>query len=109
MLLLAHFDTVWPLGTLEEMPFRIEGDHAYGPGAYDMKAGIVTIFAALREAGSRRRAVRVFLGADEERGSLESRILIERAAEGVAAGLVLEPCLPAATSRSSARASASST
>jgi glutamate carboxypeptidase len=94
LLLLAHFDTVWPLGTLEEMPFRIEGDRAHGPGAYDMKAGIVTILAALREAGPRRRAVRIFLGADEERGSLESRILIERASEGVAAGLVLEPCLP---------------
>jgi glutamate carboxypeptidase len=94
LLLLAHFDTVWPLGTLERMPFRVDGDRAWGPGAYDMKAGIVTIFAALRGAGRDRRAARVFIGADEEGGSLESRTLIARAADGVAAALVLEPCLP---------------
>jgi glutamate carboxypeptidase len=94
LLLLAHLDTVWPLGTLERMPFRLDGDRAWGPGAYDMKAGIVTIFAALRAAGRHRRAARVFIGADEEGGSLESRTLIARAADGVAAALVLEPCLP---------------
>jgi len=54
VLLLGHFDTVWPMGTLANMPFRIQDGRAYGPGVYDMKAGIaMMIFAlrALKEAG----------------------------------------------------------
>ena len=94
VLVLGHLDTVWPRGTLAEMPFRIEDGSAFGPGAYDMKAGVVAILAALEEARPGHRPVRLFLGADEETGSLESRPLIERAAEGVAAALVAEPCLP---------------
>ena len=39
-LVLGHFDTVWPLGTLATMPFRVEEGRVYGPGAYDMKAGL---------------------------------------------------------------------
>jgi glutamate carboxypeptidase len=91
LLLLGHVDTVWEVGTLEDMPFRIENRRAYGPGAYDMKAGLVVLLDAVRAAGRRRRAVRVFLTADEEIGSLTGRPLIEEAAEGVAAALVLEP------------------
>ncbi len=55
VLLLGHFDTVWSMGTLAKMPFRLEDGRAYGPGVYDMKAGItMMIFAlrALKEAGS---------------------------------------------------------
>jgi glutamate carboxypeptidase len=91
LLLLGHVDTVWEVGTLEQMPFRIEAGRAYGPGAYDMKAGLVVLVEAVRAAGDRRRALRVFLTADEEVGSLTGRALIEEAAEGVAGALVLEP------------------
>jgi glutamate carboxypeptidase len=94
LLLLGHVDTVWEVGTLADMPFRIENGRAYGPGAYDMKAGLVVLVEALREAGDRRRAARVFLTADEEIGSLTGRPLIEGAARDVAAALVLEPPTP---------------
>jgi glutamate carboxypeptidase len=94
LLLLGHVDTVWEVGTLAEMPFRIENGRAYGPGAYDMKAGLVVLVEAIRAAGERRRALRVFLTADEEVGSLTGRPLIEEAAYGVAAALVLEPPTP---------------
>jgi glutamate carboxypeptidase len=91
ILVLGHLDTVWPTGTLGSMPFRLEDGRAYGPGAYDMKAGLVSLVAALDRAGTTRRAVRVFLTADEETGSVEGRPLLEEAARGVAAALVLEP------------------
>jgi glutamate carboxypeptidase len=91
LLVLGHVDTVWELGTLERMPFRIDAPRAYGPGAYDMKAGLVVLVEAVRAAGDRRRPLRVFLTADEEVGSVTARPLIEQAAEGVAAALVLEP------------------
>lgn len=91
LLLLAHTDTVWPVGTLERMPFRVAAGRAYGPGVYDMKASLVLLLAALDEAGPRRRALRVFLTADEEQGSRTGRAHLEEAAAGVAAALVLEP------------------
>ncbi|MDX1616119.1 MAG: M20/M25/M40 family metallo-hydrolase, partial [Candidatus Promineifilaceae bacterium] len=47
-LLLGHCDTVWPLGTLEEMPFVVEGNVARGPGIYDMKAGLTQLIFALQ-------------------------------------------------------------
>ncbi len=63
-LVLCHFDTVWPLGTLERMPFRVEGRHAYGPGIYDMKASLVLCeFAimALRDAHKTVATDRIFV------------------------------------------------
>lgn len=48
VLILTHADTVWPHGTLEDMPWRVDGDRLHGPGTYDMKAGIVGLFHALR-------------------------------------------------------------
>ncbi len=96
-LLLGHFDTVWPLGTLERMPFAVDDDTVRGPGVYDMKGGITQIvFAlrALRELG-RRPAVAplVFLNSDEEIGSPESRRHIVRLARNADRVLVLEPSL----------------
>ena len=91
LLLLGHVDTVWPVGTLANMPFRVEDGRAYGPGSYDMKAGLVVLVEAIRQAGHRRRAARVFLTGDEETGSLTGRPLIEEAARDVAAAFVLEP------------------
>jgi glutamate carboxypeptidase len=91
LLLLGHTDTVWPLGTLASMRFRVESERAYGPGIYDMKAGLVVLVEAIRLAGNERRALRVFLTADEEMGSATGRIWLEAATEGVAAALVVEP------------------
>jgi glutamate carboxypeptidase len=91
LLLSGHVDTVWPEGTLRSMPFRVEGDRAYGPGVYDMKACLVLLLEAIRCAGRDRRALRVFLTADEELGSPGGRPLLEEAAKGVAAALVVEP------------------
>ena len=91
LLLLGHVDTVWEVGTLESMPFRVEDARAYGPGAYDMKGGLVVLVEAIRAAGAQRRALRVFLTADEEIGSFSGRPHIEAAAEDVAAAFVLEP------------------
>jgi glutamate carboxypeptidase len=95
LLLSGHADTVWPEGTLAEMPFRVEGERAFGPGAYDMKAGLVVMVEAIRRAGDDRRALRVFLTADEEMGSPTGRPLLEQAARGAAAAFVVEP--PGAT------------
>jgi glutamate carboxypeptidase len=91
LLVLGHCDTVWELGTLELMPFRLDGPRAYGPGSYDMKACLVVLLEAIREAGPRRRALRVFLTGDEEMGSRTGRPFMDQAARGVAAALVVEP------------------
>ena len=104
VLLLGHFDTVWPLGTLKTMPFRVEDGRAFGPGVYDMKAGItMMIFAlrALRTAGraesslsslsSLWRPITVLLDTDEEVGSTTGRPVVEATAKDCEAVLVLEP------------------
>jgi glutamate carboxypeptidase len=94
ILLLGHFDTVWPLGTLNSMPFRVEGGRAFGPGIYDMKAGItMMLFAlrALRSTGAAHRPVTVLLDTDEEVGSVTGRPLVEAVAKECEAVLVLEP------------------
>lgn len=94
ILLVGHFDTVWPAGTLGEMPFRIEEGKAYGPGIFDMKAGLAQGFWAvrtLREALGSERPVVFVCNADEEIGSHSSRELIEREARQAEAVFVLEP------------------
>jgi glutamate carboxypeptidase len=91
LLLLGHTDTVWEEGTLETMPFRIEGGLAFGPGVYDMKGCLVVLLEAIRTARPGRRALRVFLTADEEHGSRTARGAMAEAAAGVAAALVVEP------------------
>lgn len=95
ILVLGHSDTVWPLGTLRGMPFRRSNGRLFGPGVFDMKAGIVFfLFAiqALRElempVASR---VVLQLNSDEEVGSLSSRALTEKNAARSKAVLVLEP------------------
>ena len=98
LLVLAHLDTVHPLGTLAQRPFRIEGGRAYGPGIYDMKAGLATTVEALTWLQERgvfpRRPVRLLITCDEEIGSHSSRPLIELHARGAAAVLVPEPSTP---------------
>jgi glutamate carboxypeptidase len=92
LLLLGHTDTVWEEGTLETMPFRVEDGLAFGPGIYDMKGCLVLMLEAVRQAApERRRALRVFLTADEEQGSRTAREPMAEAARGVAAAFVVEP------------------
>ena len=95
-LLLGHYDTVWPLGTIDRLPFRVENGRAYGPGIYDMKAGLTIILTVLEEFVTRwefPRPIWVLFTSDEEIGSPTSRGLIERLARECAYALVLEPPL----------------
>jgi glutamate carboxypeptidase len=89
VLLLCHFDTVWPPGTLEEFGFTVKDGVAHGPGAFDMKAGIVQCVEALTQVPD--APVTVLFTADEEIGSPTSRPLIEDEARRARAVLVLEP------------------
>ncbi|HEX4546469.1 MAG TPA: M20 family metallopeptidase [Candidatus Acidoferrum sp.] len=95
LLVLGHYDTVYSSGTLHKMPFRISAGKAYGPGIFDMKAGIVqALFAlqALRNTDARLRKRLVFLWtSDEEIGSESSRKLLESEARRSDAVFVLEP------------------
>lgn len=95
ILALGHSDTVWALGTLRSMPFRVSTGRLWGPGVYDMKAGIVFfIFAmrALRDLDVEvARNVVLQINSDEEVGSTSSRPLTEEAARKSEAVLVLEP------------------
>ncbi len=94
VLLLGHFDTVWPMGTLAKMPFRVEAGRAFGPGVYDMKAGVAMMMFALRalkEAGAAHRPVTILLDTDEEVGSTTGRPIVEATAKDCEAVLVLEP------------------
>jgi glutamate carboxypeptidase len=90
VVLIGHFDTVWPLGTLAEWPFTVDNGVARGPGAFDMKSGIVQAFHALSVLDD-LDGIAVLITSDEELGSLSSRELIEDTARGAAAALVLEP------------------
>jgi glutamate carboxypeptidase len=95
-LLLGHYDTVWPRGTIDRLPFRVEGDRAYGPGIFDMKAGLTIIAHVLEHVVSRMpvpRPIWVVFTSDEEIGSPTSRPLIEDLARQCAYVLVLEPAL----------------
>jgi glutamate carboxypeptidase len=95
VLLLGHYDTVYPLGALKTMPCNIENGLLRGPGVLDMKSGIAlilhTIEALQRWHGALPRPVTVFLVSDEEVGSRSSRKITERLARKSAGVLVLEP------------------
>jgi glutamate carboxypeptidase len=98
VLLLGHYDTVWPVGQLARMPLRREQGRLHGPGVYDMKSGIAVgwlALAALAECGAVLpfRTV-MLLTSDEETGSATSRALLEDEAVRSLAVLVLEPSLP---------------
>ncbi|MFG3119910.1 M20 family metallopeptidase [Streptomyces sp. NPDC048197] len=89
VLLLGHHDTVFPLGTLERRPFRVEDGHATGPGVFDMLGGLVQAVHGLAALDDRSGA-EILVTADEEVGSRSSRALIEERALACGAVLVFE-------------------
>ena len=89
VLVLAHHDTVWPLGTLERLPFAVAGGVLTGPGCFDMKAGLAMALHAIGGLDD-RDGVTLLVTGDEEVGSPSSRGLIEDTARGARAALVLE-------------------
>src|SRR5881628_56689 len=104
VLLLGHFDTVWPVGQLDRMPLTRKNGRMYGPGVFDMKAGIALGMLATRalieRSGEHADAVHtphrivMLWTTDEEIGSHTSRQAIEEEARRSRAVLVLEPSLP---------------
>jgi glutamate carboxypeptidase len=95
ILVLSHLDTVHPMGFIERLPFRIEGDSAFGPGIYDMKGGAYLAYHAFRQlcATAERSALGVtqLYVSDEEIGSPTSRALIEAEGRKAKYVLVTEP------------------
>jgi glutamate carboxypeptidase len=106
-LLLGHYDTVWPLGTLDDMPFEYEGDVVRGPGVYDMKGGVAQALLAIEAIAhfhvEPEVTPHVFLNSDEEIGSRESRRYIESLAPLMNRVFVLEPSLGPAGKLKTAR------
>jgi glutamate carboxypeptidase len=93
-LLVGHTDTVWPQGTLETMPIRRDEDRLFGPGVYDMKAGLVEILFALRALAACGLEPEVtpvvFLNCDEEIGSGDSTPYLRLLARGAERAFILE-------------------
>lgn len=96
-LLVGHCDTVWPVGTLETMPFVVKEESIHGPGVLDMKSGLTQmVFAlrALRELGLKPAVAPVIIvNADEEVGSDESAAYIREWAKKAARAFILEPAM----------------
>jgi glutamate carboxypeptidase len=95
ILVLSHLDTVHPMGFIERLPFRIEGDAAFGPGIYDMKGGAYLAYHAFRQicadgARSPLGVTQIYVS-DEEIGSPTSRALIEAEGRKAKYVLVTEP------------------
>jgi len=95
IVILAHMDTVFPKGTVQERPFRIEGDRAYGPGVIDMKSSHATVLYAIKalmNAGEEGfKHIKIVLNSEEEIGSPTSKSLIEKEAKNTKYALVMEP------------------
>jgi glutamate carboxypeptidase len=95
ILLLGHLDTVWEIGTLARMPYRVRGGRAFGPGILDMKSGIAIGLWAIRALQALRISpagpIHFFLNSDEEVSSIAFRKEILAAARAARAVLVLEP------------------
>lgn len=96
VVLLGHYDTVWPRGSLRTMPFEVTCGRIRGPGVFDMKVGLVQglwAVRALHQLGVERPPITLVCNSDEEVGSPGSSELIERVARDALAVLVLEPSL----------------
>jgi glutamate carboxypeptidase len=95
ILVLSHLDTVHPMGFIERLPFKVEGDSAFGPGIYDMKGGAYLAYHAFRQicadgARSPLGLTQIYVS-DEEIGSPTSRALIEAEGRRAKYVLVTEP------------------
>ncbi len=92
---LGHIDTVWPVGTLKTMPFRREEGRLWGPGVFDIKAGIAFFIQAMRALRDLdmavKKPVRMWLAPDEETGSDASRAMTEKHALAHSFVMVMEP------------------
>ena len=97
VLMVGHVDTVWPLGELERRPVRLEDGFLFGPGAFDMKAGLVIAMHVMKTLGDLKlplqRDVTLIVNTDEEIGSRSSRSLVEREARRSCCAFVMEPAL----------------
>ena len=111
VMLLGHLDTVWPLGTVAARPVRIEDGRLYGPGCYDMKAGLVVALFALRALHARglRPPVTVFFTPLEEVDCDPYRALMEAEMLAAAAVLDFEPAWPGGAVKTSRKGSGSFT
>ena len=96
-LVIGHYDTVWPVGTVADRPFTVDGNIIRGPGVFDMKGGLVQLilaFKTLQELGLKPDITPVvFVNADEEIGSRTSTRYIRMLARLANRALVLEPAL----------------
>jgi glutamate carboxypeptidase len=104
ILVLGHFDTVWPVGQLDHMPLREQEGRLYGPGVFDMKSGIAVAMLAVRalsDLAMPHPPIVMLFTTDEEIGSATSRATIEDAARQSRAVLVLEPSLPGGRAKTS--------
>lgn len=94
-LVVGHYDTVWPVGTIRERPFKVDGNIIRGPGVFDMKGGLVQLVLALhalRKLGLEPALTPVlFINADEEVGSRSSTRYIRVLAQHARRAFVLEP------------------
>lgn len=92
--LMGHMDTVFPLGTVADRPWRVEGHKAFGPGVADMKSGLVMnvfVAEALARFGGHASPVQLFFSCDEEVGSPACREVIREVSQGARAVLNAEP------------------
>jgi glutamate carboxypeptidase len=98
IVVIGHTDTVHPRGSLAQRPWRIEGNRAFGPGVFDMKANCAMALEAIRACAylnsKPQRPVIVLLTCDEERGSFTGRSLVEAESKRAKAVLVIEPPAP---------------
>ncbi len=98
ILVLAHIDTVWPVGKIAKMPFYVQGQRLYGPGVLDMKAGVVMLVHALRSLHGLNikpaKRITILLNTAEETGDAAATELIRKHARKASVVLCLEPALP---------------
>lgn len=112
-LVLCHYDTVWPVGSLATHPFRIEDGKAYGPGIFDMQSSLALVEYAMHAVHDLNitlpRPITVLITSDEEIGSGSSRALIEEEARKAAYVLVMESPLPGGALKSARKGTGSFT
>lgn len=98
IVMIGHMDTVFPVGTAEKRPFRVEGSKAYGPGVADMKGGILSLFFVVKALdkfdGGDVMDIEIVINSDEEISSVFSRKIIEESAKNASYALVFEPGRP---------------